>query len=159
MVTIVILGDDRRGWRPRKHKEGKYGSWDVCEWIPIKLLDLRKKLAELESEENVFALFVAAHLETMATRKDMAKRQQAKIRILGNLQTRKMDPADGVRWFQLIDWLMKLTLEMNRSVISAVLQQQTEESMKYISSAEQIGIEKGWSRASCSAGFINVRSF
>jgi hypothetical protein len=133
VITIVILGDDRRRWRPKRHKEGKYGSWDICEWIPIKLLDLGKDMADLESDENVFALFVAAHLETMATRKNL----------LNNLQARKLDSVDGLRWYQLIDWLMKLPAEMNRSVVRTVFQQQTEESMKYVSFAEQMGIEKG----------------
>ena len=71
MVTVVILGDDRRRWRPRKHREGQYGSGDSCEWIVLKLLDLSSHIAELEQDENLFALFVAAHLATMATRKDL----------------------------------------------------------------------------------------
>jgi hypothetical protein len=139
VITIVILGDDRRRWRPRKHREGKYGSFDSCEWLPIKLLDLRENITALESDANVFALFVAAHLETMATRKDLVKRQEAKIRILSNLQTRQMDRADGARWYQLIDWLMKLPPEMNETVY----QRQREQGMKYVSYAEQKGIEKG----------------
>jgi hypothetical protein len=143
VITIVILGDDRKRWRPRKHKEGKYGSADTCEWIPIKLLDLSKNIAELEKEDNVFALFIAAHLATMATRKNLRKRQEAKIRILSNLQTRKLEKADGQTWYRLIDWLMNLPAEMNRTVVTTVFQQQTEEGMKYVSFAEQMGIEKG----------------
>ena len=60
VISIVIFGDDRRRWRPKKHKEGKYGSSDICEWIAIKLLDLGRNMTVLESDENVFALFVAA---------------------------------------------------------------------------------------------------
>jgi hypothetical protein len=135
VITIVILGDDRRGWRPKKHREGKYGSADTCEWIPIKLLDLSKNIAELESDANVFALFVAAHLETMATRKDLGKRQEAKIRILSNLQARKLEKVDGGRWYDLIDWLMKLPSEMNNTVY----QQQKEKGMRYVGFAAQMG--------------------
>ena len=139
MITIVVLGDERRGWRPKKHKEGKYGSADICEWIPIKLLDLSRNMAELESDENVFALFVAAHLETMATRKDLVKRQEAKNRILSNLQSRNLDKADGGRWYDLIDWLMKLPKEMNE----AVYQKQEEIGMKWGGYAAQKGRKEG----------------
>jgi hypothetical protein len=143
VITIVVLGDDRRGWRPKKHKEGKYGSTDTCEWILLKLLDLRKKIAELEKEENLFALFVAAHLKTMATRKNLRKRQEAKIRILSNLQTRKLELADGQEWYRIIDRLMKLPDELNRKVLETLYRQHTEEPMKYISFAERMGMEKG----------------
>ncbi len=61
------------------------------------------------------------------------------MRILSNLQARKMDATDGLRWYQLIDWLMKLPAELNE----AVYQQQREKGMKYISYAEQKGIEQG----------------
>src|SRR4051812_46223989 len=90
VVTVIIFGDTKRKWRPRKHAEGQFGSGDVCVWKPIKLLGLRKRVPDLENEENPFSLFIAAHLETQATRKDLPKRQQAKLRLLSNLQRRKL---------------------------------------------------------------------
>jgi hypothetical protein len=143
VVTLVILGDGRRRWRPKKHHEGKYGSADSCTWIPIKLLDLSQNLGDLESDENVFALFVAAHLETMMTRRDLTARQQAKLRVLSSLQMRKLEPAEGREWYRLIDWLMKLPAELNEQVYETLVRQHTEEPMKYVSFAEQKGIEKG----------------
>jgi hypothetical protein len=112
-------------------------------WLPIKLLKLGKETADLENEDNVFSLFVAAHLETLATRKDLAGRQQAKLRLLGNLQQRKMDAADGREWYRLIDFLMKLPEEMNQQVHQELYRQHAEEPMKYVSFAERQGIEKG----------------
>jgi hypothetical protein len=73
----------------------------------------------------------------------MLKRQQAKLRLLSNLQRRTMDEADGREWYRLIDWLMKLPEEMDRQVHQELYRQHTEEPMKYVSFAERSGIEQG----------------
>jgi hypothetical protein len=143
VVTIVIYGDDKPRWCPKKHTEGQFGSSDTCIWIPIKLLTPGKENPDLENEENPFCLFIAAHLATMATRDDLEKRRDAKLRLLSNLQRRKMDEADGREWYRLMDWLMKLPPEMNQQVHQELSRQHTEEPMKYVSFAEQQGIEKG----------------
>ena len=79
----------------------------------------------------------------MATRENLSKRQEAKVRLLSNLQRRKLDEADGREWYRLIDWLMKLPEEMNRQVHEDLFRQHAEEPMKYVSYAERLGIEKG----------------
>jgi hypothetical protein len=143
VVTVIIFGDGRRRWCPKKHQEGQFGSGDSCVWLPIKLLELWRENPDLENEENVFGLFIVAHLETLATRKDLPGRRQAKLRLLSNLQRRKMDEADGREWYRLIDWIMKLPEDMNRQVHAELYRKHTEEPMKYVSFAERQGIEKG----------------
>jgi hypothetical protein len=143
VVSVVIFGDDNRKWCPKKYREGQLGSGDSCSWIPIKLLTVGEQSPDLENEENVFGLFIVAHLETLATRKDLAKRRKAKLRLLSNLQRRKMDEADGREWYRLIDWLMVLPKEMNQQVHQELYRQHAEEPMKYVSFAEREGIEKG----------------
>lgn len=142
-VTIVIFGDGNSRWCPKKHQEGQHGSTDSCTWIPVKLLQVGKEAPDLENEDNLFSLFIAAHLETLRTHKDLPARQQAKVRLLCNLQGRKVDEADGREWYRLIDYLMKLPEDMDREVHAEVLQQHTGDVMKYVSFAERQGIEKG----------------
>ncbi len=143
VVTVVIFGDDNRKWCPKGHEEGEFASGDSCTWIPLKLLTLGKKTPELENEDNVFSLFIAAHLATMATRKKPAKRQAAKLRLLSNLQRRKLDEIDGREWYRLIDWIMPLPEERNRQVQQELYRQHAEEPMNYVSFAEREGIKKG----------------
>src|SRR5262249_44650612 len=104
---------------------------------------LWEQTPDLENEDNLFCLFIVARCETLATRKDLPRRQQAKLRLLSNLQRRKLDEADGREWYRLIDWLMKLPEEMNQQVHQELYRQHVEEPMKYVSFAERQGIEKG----------------
>src|SRR5262249_17781200 len=107
-VTIAILGDDDPGWKPTEHVEGQLGCEDRWRFLTVKLLEWAPRLPELEADPNVFCLFVAAHLEALATREDADRRQQAKVRLLGNLIARRLDAGEARRWQRLIDWLLRL---------------------------------------------------
>jgi hypothetical protein len=73
-------------------------------------------MGELEHGDNLFGLFLCAHLETMATRGDVPDRQEAKFRLLANLVRREILDADFRRWYRLIDWIVKLPEDANRAV-------------------------------------------
>src|SRR5262249_25693961 len=128
---------------PRKHSEGQFGANDSCTWRAIKLLKLADEAPDLENEENVFSLFIAAHLAALRTSKSHSKRMKEKVRILNNLQSRKLDQSDGQEWYRLIDFIMTLPEEMNKQVHEEVYRQHTEDPMKYVSFAEREGIAKG----------------
>jgi hypothetical protein len=70
VVSIAVLGDDDPAWRPTSHEEGRFGSTDRSTFLVVKLINWVGRLPELEADTNVFGLFVAAHLEVLATRQD-----------------------------------------------------------------------------------------
>jgi hypothetical protein len=143
VVTIVVFGDDNRRWCPTKHTEGQHGSSDSCKWLALKLLKIARQVPDLEHEENVFSLFMTAHLTALRTTKDLTLRMEEKIRLLSNLQCRKLANIDGREWYRLIDWIMTLPEEMNRQVHEQVYRKHMEDPMKYVSFAEREGTRKG----------------
>ncbi len=143
VVTIVVFGDNNRRWGPTKHTEGQHGSSDTCKWLTLKLLKIAKQVPDLENEENVFSLFIAAHLAALRTTKNLPQRKEEKVRLLSNLQSRKLANIDGREWYRLIDWIMTLPEEMNREVHEQVYRQHTEDPMKYVSYAERTGAVRG----------------
>jgi hypothetical protein len=50
----------------------------LVEFPVVKLLDYESRLDELEKSDNPFAIVVAAHLKTQATRRDFESRLQMK---------------------------------------------------------------------------------
>jgi hypothetical protein len=142
-VTIAILGDDDPKWKPAGHVEGQFGCEDRCRFITVKLLKWARKLRQLERSDNVFCLFVAAHLEALTTRQDAQARVRAKVRLLGNLLARGLDQAEERVWGRLIDWLLRLPPELERQVNEKLRRLRPEESMTYITSWERMGREEG----------------
>ncbi len=100
-------------------------------------------IAELESGDNLFGLFVCAHLETMATRGDVPRRQDAKFRILANLMRREILTAELQRWYRLIDWIMKLPEAPNRAVWLRLQELKEINPVPHVTFAEIYGREMG----------------
>jgi hypothetical protein len=140
---FAILGDDDPQWRPASYREGVLGCEDVFTFRVVKLSEWRGRMVELESGDNLFGLFLCAHLETMATRGDVSQRQDAKFRILANLLSRDIPQADSQHWYRLIDWIMKLPEDANRAVWLRLEEVKEPKVMSHITFAEIYGHEKG----------------
>jgi hypothetical protein len=140
---FAILGDEDPDWKPSNYREGVLGCEDMFTFRVVKLSEWRGRLAELESGGNLFGLFLCAHLETMATRGNVAGRQDAKFRILANLMRRDILQADLQRWYRLIDWIMKLPEAANRAVWLRLEALKEPKAMSHVTFAEIYGREKG----------------
>ncbi len=140
---FVLLGDDDPLWLPNFYREGVLGCEDTFTFRVVKLSAWRERMGELESGGNLFGLFLCAHLETMATRGDVAGRQEAKFRLLANLMRRETLDADFQRWYRLIDWILKLPEEANRAVWLKLEQLKEPKTMSHVTFAEIYGREKG----------------
>lgn len=140
---FAILGDDDPQWRPTLYQEDSLGCRDTFTFRIVKLSDWRGRLEELEASENLFGLFLSAHLETMASKGNVPRRQEAKFRLLANLLRRNLLPADVQHWYRLIDWIMKLPEEANRSVWLRLEELKEPQSMSHVTFAERYGHEKG----------------
>jgi hypothetical protein len=143
VVSIAILGDDDPSWHPRKHAFSLWGCTKDFTFLTVKLLEWAGRLDELEANPNPFCLFVAAHLEALATRKDAEARQRAKVRLLANHFQRKLEEPDGKLLYRLIDWLLLLPREREEQVRTELNRLNPEGTMTYITSFERIGMEKG----------------
>jgi hypothetical protein len=116
VVSLAILGDDNAAWRPECYVFDLWGCQTTFRFVAIKLLDWHGREDTLEAHPNPFAVFILAHLMTLATRGDDQIREKWKSRLAKNFLAREMALEDRKQWFRLLDWLMQLPEDRNREV-------------------------------------------
>ena len=150
IVSVAILGDDRRGWRPREQRNELWGCVLVFRFPMVKLIDFRTRWPELEGSGNPFAAVVMAHLRALQTRHDATRRARAKRELVAWLLSRGYAADEVRRLFRFIDWLLLLPPEADRAFLAEVRALEEEHQMPYITSVERIaredGIEQGIER-------------
>jgi len=143
VVSLAVLGDERRGWRPRQFAFRRWGFSLRMQFPMVKLLDYRKNITELESNPNPFAAVVLAHLKTLETRRQPAERCRWKLRLVKGLFERGLT-AEGIRQlFRLIDWMMDLPPELEDEFEDQLHRFEEERQMPYITSVERRALERG----------------
>ncbi len=85
VVSIAILADNRKKWRPNQFQYSRWGCKVLLEFPIVKLLDFTDKLSWLEKHKNPFGLVVLAHLQSQATKKNAKTRYSWKIRLAKRL--------------------------------------------------------------------------
>jgi hypothetical protein len=137
LIALAILGDDDPEWRVSEYREGELESEPAYRFKAVKLLDLRPRMAELEAGENLFGLFIVAHLETISTKKKPEERALAKLRIMRNLLERKLPPVEEGRWARILDWLLRLPEEYNRALWEEIRRIRGGDAMHYVTPFER----------------------
>jgi hypothetical protein len=134
VVSLVILADDSREWRPSAFGYELWGYKHFLIFPSVKLRDYARIASELEQSDNIFALVVLAHLESRDTKNDLTRRQNAKRRLL-RLLFRKGYHRDKV--FALIaflDWVLALPDNIDDKLWEDVNAWEEVRTMEYIPS-------------------------
>jgi hypothetical protein len=143
IVSLAILADDELNWRPDEYRESLAGCELRFRFPIVKLLDFASREEWLEEQANPFAIVTLSHLKTQQTHRDPDERTVWKIRLLKGLYNRGYEGEQIRRLLRLIDWLLRLPKEMDKIVWAEIEALEQEKRMPYVSSIEQIGIEKG----------------
>lgn len=143
IASLAILGDERATWRPQPFREELWGCEATFRFPIIKLLDYESRWAELEASQNPFAIAVMAHLKTKETRNDAIARQEWKFRLTRQLYEQGYERQDILNLFRFLDWMMELPEGLKQAFWANLEQYEQERQMPYVTSIEQMGIEKG----------------
>jgi hypothetical protein len=112
--------------------------------FPIVLLsDYSGRVAELEQDDNPFALVTLAWLQTRLTRGKAYRRRAAKWRLTKLLFRRDWDKQRIIDLYFVIDWMMRLPPELDRRLQQGIRKMERSEIMPYVSSIERYGRELG----------------
>lgn len=84
-----------------------------------------------------------AHLKAQETRQNAPSRMQAKLALTRRLYELGYHREAIIQLFHFIDWLLWLPEDLRNAYWQALQQYEQEQHMPYITSVEQIGIEKG----------------
>ncbi|MFN8493726.1 MAG: DUF4351 domain-containing protein [Caldilineaceae bacterium] len=143
IVSLAVLADSVRKWRPAEFQSELFNSGVQFRFRSAKLLDYAKRLDELETNNNPFAVVVIAHLQTQATRRKINERYTAKFQLMRRLYERGY-PAERIRQlFRFIDWIMVLPEELAQEFKRELHAYEETRKMPYVTSIERIAIEEG----------------
>jgi uncharacterized protein YoaH (UPF0181 family) len=107
------------------------------------LLDYADRLEELQASDNAFAILTAAHILTKRTHKNPKDRYSAKFTVTRLLYRNGWDKQKVINFFRVIDWLMKLPLDLTINFKKELNQLEEEQQMRYVTSIEQLAMAEG----------------
>jgi hypothetical protein len=143
VVSIAVLGDDRPRWRPATYESALWGCEVQFRFPIVKLLDYQQRLVELEQSRNPVASLVLAHLAAQRTRADPEQRLLAKLAITRRLYDLSYSGEQVRLAFGFVDWLLRLPDALRGQFVQELRTFEEERQMSYITSIEELGIEKG----------------
>ncbi|AUT00054.1 hypothetical protein CLI64_06485 [Nostoc sp. CENA543] len=142
-ISLAILCDTNRQWRPNNYSYNYPQTRLNFEFGIVKLLDYENRFDELENNTNPFATVVMAHLKTQQTRSSPQERKIWKFSLIRRLYDLGLQEQDIRNLYRFIDWVMILPKALENQLCSEVQQLEQERTMRYITSAERIGYERG----------------
>jgi hypothetical protein len=143
IASFAILGDERLNWKFNSYTDELWGCEISFKFPIVKLLEFQQRWAELEASDNPFATVVMAHLKAKATRQDDTERKQWKLYLTKRLYEKGYQREQIINLFRFIDWVMQLPPELEIKFQEEISQYQEEQTMRYVTSIERMGIEKG----------------
>ena len=143
VVSLAVLGDEQRDWRPNQFAYSLWGFSLRVEFPIVKLLDYADREAELEAERNPFAAVVLAHLKSRETRDRPEERRIWKVRLVKSLFDRGLTAEEIRQLFRVIDWLLELPRELERQFQEEIHRFEEERQMPYVTSIERMAREEG----------------
>jgi hypothetical protein len=143
VASMAVLADESDHWHPTSFGFEVLGCEHTLKFPTAKLLDFAGRESDLQEQANPFALVTLAHLLTKATRKDMPARFAAKWKLIQLLYHRGWEKQRIIDLFVVFDWMMRLPEHLTRELWQNIDVLEEKEQMRYVSSVERIGIEKG----------------
>lgn len=140
-VSLAILTDEDGEWRPTQHQHTHFGCTITLDFPTIKLLDYDQN-ALLESD-NPFAFVTLAHLQTMEAGRSDNRRMDTKYRLMKLLFEQGYGKQEIRDLFLFIDWILLLPPVLEQQLQERVATLTEGKNMEYISSWEQIALERG----------------
>lgn len=142
MVSLAVLGEGQ-GETAGRFGYGRWGGETRFTFPIICLNDYRDREVEMMQSANPFAVVVQAHLQAQATAGDPARRYQSKLQLIRSLYRRGWARQDILELFRVIDWLLQLPATLENQLWLEVQDYEEATKMRYVTSVERIGIQKG----------------
>ena len=144
-VSLAILCDAKRDWRPSIYSLTTPGSALQFNFTAVKLLDYETQWTQLEQSRNPFAVVVMSHLKTKETKDSAIDRKAWKVKLVKRLYELGYDRSEVLNLFRFVDWVMILPEGLKRTFWDELKTYEEDRKMPYITSVEEIGYDRGLS--------------
>ena len=145
IMTLAILADGNRAWRPSVYQAKVWGTEVLSfRFFAIKLLDYADKIEFLEQTANPFGVIVLAQLAALKTRKNPDARFTVKSSLTRKLYEQGLNRDTILNLYKFLDWVLTLPEALEIRYNDCIHQIEEERTVAYITTAERIGMKKGY---------------
>jgi hypothetical protein len=138
VVSLAILADDSKTWRPSGFRDELWGCSTHFEFPIVKLVDYEADWAALEASRNPFAVVVMAHLKTKETHRKPEMRKTWRYHLTTMLYDQGYSEQDILELHNFLDWLMNLPEELEKQFQIELKAFEEVRQMKYVTSMERM---------------------
>jgi len=103
VVSLAVLGDENRQWRPSQFNYEKFGCSIDFRFPIVKLLDYQQRQSELSASRNPFAMIVMGHLQAIQTQNNRVERKNQKFALFRQLYEQELEKQDIIEIFNILD--------------------------------------------------------
>lgn len=143
VISLALLTDDNPKFRPNEYNRSRWGFSAICRFPIVKIIDYRRRLKELESDPNPFAIIVRAYLKTLEVSGNVQKKYSWKKRFLLELYERGMKREILLAIFNFIDWIIELPEGLDNEIFEKIKTVEENKAMSHMILPERIGHKKG----------------
>jgi hypothetical protein len=138
VVSMAVLGDENRGWRPSQFGYALFGFETRIKFPAVKLIDYLDHWEDLEQSPNPFAMVVMAHLQAKLTAKNRESRFRWKTTLTRMLYAKGYNKKAIIGLFRFIDWVIDLDDELEQKYTNVLEEIEEDSKMPYVSSVERV---------------------
>jgi len=143
VLPLVILGDNRRNWRPTRYSGG-FGNHGLSIRFAIcKVGDFKNRLNVPRHRNNQAIFIIAAHLGTQKHRKKPKNLYEYRLELTRKLRGKGYTEFETWHLLRLIDWLMPLPEELIVPLRKEIDRLQHPNPMPYVTSFERLARKEG----------------
>ena len=146
VTSIALLGDADPDWRPDTYSFEQWSTSGIFRFQVVKLLDWTDRIEELLASDNIIAVATAAHLKSLATRRNMPRRKEQKTAIMRTLLEQGRKPEEIRALFRFLDLVMALPQQLQEEFRKDAVQMEKDTEMPFLSYVEQDAMKKGEKR-------------
>ncbi|MGI0492628.1 Rpn family recombination-promoting nuclease/putative transposase [Alkalinema pantanalense CENA528] len=143
VVSLAILTDDSRQWRPSGFQAELWGCSTEFRFPIIKLMDYESDWAGLEASRNPFAVVTMAQLKTKETHNQPQERKNWRYQLTTMLYDQGYGEQDILELHNFLDWLMKLPKALEKQFQLELKAFEEANQMKYVTTIERMAKEEG----------------
>ncbi len=143
VVTLAILGDRSRTWRPISYNNVFLGCGTTFQFRICKTIDFEDRLDHPRHRNSQAFLIIAAHLGTQQHRKKPQDLYQCRLELSLRLNSEGYTSAEIQNLLWLMDWLMPLPEPLKIPFRNELQRRQPDKTMPHITLFQEIGRQEG----------------
>jgi hypothetical protein len=142
-LTLVILGDPSRKWRPTSYHYQSLGCGITFLFLICKTIDFKGKLDDPRYRHQQALFIIAAHLGTQEHQRNPQNLFACLLELTVKLGNEGYSPSEIQQLHRLIDWLMPLPGALKIQFRNQLQQRLTDKTMAHITLFEELALKEG----------------